>query len=111
MKTLESVLGVSGVCWVGFRNSTQVGRPETVACRQVCWVCWVYARAGVCAQNIFSNSRQLNFSHARPEKADKPNTLNTTSFNSLNLKDFLCVGFVLGCLFSVLGLFCWGIWG
>lgn len=110
MKTLVSVLGVSAACWVRFNNPTQCAAPKSVACRRVCWVCWVYARAGVYTQIIFSNSRQITFSHAIPEKPNKPNTPNTTSIKSLFLKGLLCVGFVLG-----MGFLCWvdvllGVW-
>jgi hypothetical protein len=110
MRALKSVLGVSAECWVCFQNPTQDVGPKSVACRQVCRVCWVYARAGVYAPIIFSNSREINFSHANPEKPYKPNTLNTTSIKGLFLKCLLCVGFVLG-----MGFLCWvdvlsGVW-
>jgi hypothetical protein len=102
MRTFKSVLGVSATCWVSFHNPTQDAAPKTVACRRVCRVCWVYARAGVYAQIIFSYWRQINFSHANPGKPDKPNTLNTTSIRGLFLKGLLCAGFVLG-----IGFLCW----
>ncbi len=43
------------------------------------------------------------FSHARANKPDQPNTPSTLFINSLFLKGFKCVGFVLGRAFFVLG--------
>ena len=42
------------------------------------------------------------FFYASTEKPNKPNTLNTNTFNALFLKGFKCVGFVLGWAFL-----CW----
>lgn len=107
----KSVLGVLSVCWVDSGSSTQIAIPESVSLRAVCRVCWVYARAGARARDIHSDLKGGNFFHANPEKPNKPNTLNTCFLNCLISMGFICVGFVLGCLRSVLGLFCGGIWG
>jgi hypothetical protein len=50
-----------------------------------------------------SNSIERFFSYAKTNKPNKPNTLNSSSIKALDLKGFICVGFVSGCGFSVLG--------
>jgi hypothetical protein len=53
-----------------------------------------------------SNSIEGFFSYAKtnkPNKPNKPNTLNSSTIKALDLKGFICVGFVSGCGFSVLG--------
>ena len=109
MSTSKCVLGVLTVCWATFDNPTHLSGPKTGACGGVCWVCWVYARGRACAQNISPLSVARIFSHANPEKPNKPNTLNTKFINQLICIVFLCVGFVLGSPFFVLGLILWGI--
>jgi hypothetical protein len=109
MSTSKGVLGVLTVCWASFGNPTHHAGPKTGASRGVCWVCWVYARGRACAQNISPLSVERIFSHANPEKPNKPNTLNTTFINQLIYMVFLCVGFVSGSPFFVLGLIDWGI--
>jgi hypothetical protein len=109
MSTSKSVLGVLTVCWAVFGDLTQHSGPKTGACGGVCWVCWVYARRRACAQNISPLSVARIFFHANPEKPNKPNTLNTTFINHLICMVFLCVGFVLGISFFVLGLVLRGI--
>jgi hypothetical protein len=111
MSTHEGVLGVPGVCWVGLGNSTQRLSAEFAALRAVCQVCWVHTRAGVCARFISLSSTIKYFLHAKPEKPNTPNTLNAYLFNVLIYIGFICVGFVLGCLFCVLGFDFGGIWG
>lgn len=108
MSTHKGVLGVSGVCWVALGNSTQRLSAEFAALRAVCRVCWVYTRAGVCARFISLSSTIKDFLHAKPEKPNTPNTLNSYLFNVLIYIGFICVGFVLGSLLSVLGLILWG---
>lgn len=96
------VLGVSGVCWVGFRYPTQFKAFYFAAFRLVCWVCWVWRRARTWA-TLFESMAARFFSYASTLKPNTPNTLNTFDLRLLNLKGFRCVGFVLGKVFSVSG--------
>jgi hypothetical protein len=102
MSSPKSVLGVSGVCWVGFRYPTQFQAFYFAAFRLVCWVCWVWRRARAWAL-LFESMAARFFSYARTVKPNTPNTLNTLYFRLLNLKGFWCVGFVLGIAFFVSG--------
>jgi hypothetical protein len=106
MNSSSIVLGVLGVCRVNFDNSTQVRASKFKGYRDVCWVCWVYARAHACAHIFLALvcpcSNRKNH-HARTEKPNQPNTLNTKHLKILIYKVFICVGFVLGWVFSVLG--------
>lgn len=104
MTAPECVLGVLGVCRVGFCSSTQVKpiyfKGSSAMCR-VCWV-WLRGRAGV---TLFEAALKAEISsHARTEIPNKPNTLNTKAIRALNLLGFICVGFVLGWVFIVLGM-------
>lgn len=99
MSPVKSVLGVLGVCWVGFRYPTQSEAFYFAALRLVCWVCWVCRRARAWA-TLFELMPARFFSYARTVK---PNTPNTFDLKLLNLKGFRCVGFVLGMVFFVLG--------
>jgi hypothetical protein len=91
-----SVLGVLGLCWVGFGKPTHIQAPESVALG----VC-VLGVLGLCARaraQFFliaeiEGGRNL---YANPEKPNTPNTLNTVTSNPLNSLSFKCVGFVLG---------------
>lgn len=104
MTALKCVLGVLGVCRVGFGNSTQ-GKPLYFAgSRGACRVCWVWLRGRACVTLFVAGSKADFISHARTEKPNKPNTLNTGSIRALNLKGFICVGFVLGWVFFVSGM-------
>lgn len=102
MSPTKSVLGVSGVCWVGFRYPTQFQAFYFAALRLVCWVCWVWHRARAWA-TLFESMAERFFSYARTVKPNTPNTLNTFDLKLLNLKSFRCVGFVLGMAFFVSG--------
>ena len=102
MSPTKSVLGVSGVCWVGFRYPTQFKAFYFAAFRLVCWVCWVWRRARARAK-LFESMAARFFSYARTVKPNTPNTLNTFDLKLLNLKGFRCVGFVLGMAFFVSG--------
>lgn len=102
MTTANSVLGVLGVCRVGFGNSTRVEASNYAAFRVVCWVCWVLHRACACVMFLVRLLAAVFFSYASTEKPNKPNTPNTNTFNTLFLKGFKCVGFVLGWAFL-----CW----
>ena len=102
MSPTKSVLGVSGVCWVGFRYPTQFQAFYFAAFRLVCWVCWVCRRARAWA-TLFESMAARFFSYARTVKPNTPNTLNTFDLKLLNLKVFRCVGFVLGMAFFVAG--------
>ena len=103
MNPTKSVLGVLGVCWVGFRCHTQFQASYFAAFRLVCWVCWVWRRARAWV-TLFQSLVARFFSYARTVKPNTPNTLNTDVLKLLNLKAFSCVGFVLGMAFFVLGL-------
>ena len=103
MTTPKSVLGVSGVCRVGFGYPTQFQSFVYAGFRRLCGVCWVWRRVRACVTLITPKSMFVNFSYARTEKLNKPNTLNSKLIKALILKRFICVGFVLGSGFSVLG--------
>ena len=106
MKSPSFVLGVLSVCRVNSGNPTQLQASKFKGSREVCWVCWVYARARACARIFrtlgcpYSTRKKL---YARTVKPNTPNTLNTFDLKLLNLKGFRCVGFVLGMWFFVLG--------
>ena len=102
MSTPKSVLGVSGVCRVGFCYPTQFQSFIYAGFRLLCWVCWVWCRARMRDVICIEVHGQF-FSYARTEKPNKPNTLNSKLIKILILKGFICVGFVSGCGFSVLG--------
>ena len=103
MNTSTSVLGVSGVCWVGFEYPPQFKGRNYAALRALCRVCWVCLRARACARHFQWGPMTEKDFHAR---TNKPNTLNTRYTVVLNLlicKGFVCVGFVLGKGFFVSG--------
>lgn len=103
MNTPKSVLGVSGACWVGFRYPTQVEALKFAALRALCGVCWVWRRARACVMFFDALKCLTKKLYARDEKPNQPNTLNSDCFICLNLKSFVCVGFVLGSGFFVSG--------
>ena len=103
MTTPKSVLGVSGVCRVGFGYPTQFQAFIFAGFRLLCWVCWVWRRVRACVTLFALKAMGRFFSCARTEKPNKPNTLNSKLLKVLILKGFICVGFVLGSGFSVLG--------
>ena len=109
MTAPKSVLGVSGVCRVGFRYSTQFQTFIHAAFRLLCWVCWVWRRVRACVTLFALKTTVRIFSYARTEKPNKPNTLNSKLIRVLILKGFICVGFVLGWVFFVLGLIFRGV--
>ncbi len=102
MTTPVSVLGVLGLCWVGFRNPTHILVAESVAL-QACVLGVLGLRAHARARFflIAGNDVEKN-PYASPKKPNTPNTLNSNSLNTLNSLSFKCVGFVLGCL-----IMCW----
>lgn len=108
MTVPKSVLGVSGVCRVDFGDPTQFQALNNEGLRVLCGVCWVLYRARACMTLFESIARVRIFSYAKTDKPNKPNTLNSRSIEELNLKGFICVGFVSGCGFSVLGSVFWG---
>lgn len=110
MTTTESVLGVSGVCRVGFRYPTQVLAFYFAALRALCRVCWVWLRACACVTLFVRLQWRGFFLHARTDKPNKPNTLNTSDLKVLICKAYRCVGFVLGIAFFVLGAVFRGVW-
>lgn len=97
-----SVLGVLGLCWVGFGKSTQVRIPDSVAWRAcVLGVLGLRTRA---RRRVFFNgdSEGGENLYANLGKPNTPNTPNSHSLNPLNLLVFMCVGSVLGWL-----IVCW----
>jgi hypothetical protein len=102
MRTTKGVSGVSTVCRGVFGNPTQMQAAKPVGYMRVCWVCWVCLRACACAHLFSLRNDAKNISHATPEKANQPNTLNTYSIKGLIYRGFLCVGFVSG-----MGFLCW----
>ncbi|MNP47018.1 hypothetical protein D3C76_1410540 [compost metagenome] len=98
-----SVLGVLGLCWVGFGKPTQVRAPSSVAWRAcVLGVLGLRARARRCTF-FNSHSDGKKKSYASLNKPNTPNTLNSHSLNPLNSLAFECVGFVLALPVGVLG--------
>jgi hypothetical protein len=103
MTTPKSVLGVLSVCRVDFGDPTQFQVLSYAGLRMLCGVCWVSRRACACMTLFEPKAWGGFFSYAETDKPNKPNTLNSRSIKVLNLKRFICVGFVSGCGFSVLG--------
>ena len=99
MKPKAPVLGVLSLCWVGLSNPTQVEPPNIKASRtSVLGVLGLRTRTR--AREIFLSAQRLyKKTYARTKKPNKPNTLNTPTDKALNLLNFNCVGFVLGCGF------------
>lgn len=96
MSTTVSVLSVLGLCRVAFRGSTHVWSAGLAGSRwSVLGVLGLSSRTR--RRAIFLGIHQDgNKSHTKTKKLNKPNTLNSNSFNALNLLGFICVGFVLG---------------
>ncbi len=97
------VLGVLGLCWVGFGKPTQVQ-----ALYSVPWRACVLGVLGLCTRarrRVFFNSDSEGEKnpYARLDKPNTPNTLNSYLLNPLNSLAFECVGFVLGLTKCVLG--------
>lgn len=103
MSAPKSVLGVSGVCWVGFEYPTQFLALNYAGFRRLCGVCWVWRRARACMTLFEWQTKAVIFSYARTDKPNKPNTLNSKLMKVLILKRFICVWFVLGSAFFVSG--------
>ena len=103
MTTPKSVLGVLGVCRVGFGYPTQFKAFIYAGFRLLCWVCWVWRRVRACVTLFRRQTTVRVFSYARTDKPNKPNTLNTMLLKILIFKGFICVGFVLGSGFFVSG--------
>ena len=98
-----SVLGVLGLCWVGFGKPTQVGTANSVA-----WMACVLGVLGLCTRArrrafFNSDSEGEKNPYANLDKPNTPNTLNSHSLNPLNSLTFECVGFVLALPLCVLG--------
>lgn len=111
MTTAKSVLGVWGVCWVDFRYPTQIGAIFFGGLPALCRVCWVSLRVRACVTLDSRFPMAIYFLHARAEIPNKPNTLDTIRLKLLILKGFVCVGFVSGHVFFVLGSVLGGIQG
>lgn len=104
MTSLSSVLGVLGMCRVGFRNPTQFQPSISGVSSGVCWVCWVLPRACACLHKIFPEHSKATRKklYAIAEKPSTPNTPDTNNSNPLIYIGFKCVGFVLG-----MAVLCW----
>lgn len=97
-----SVLGVLGLCWVGFGKPTHIQVPESVALGVcVLGVLGLRTRARASFFLIAGIDGEIN-SYASLKKPNTPNTLNTYFLKALNSLSFKCVGFVLGWL-----IVCW----
>lgn len=108
MTPLIRVLGVLGLCRVDFGKPTQVQGPYSVAL-PLC----VLGVLGLCTRarrRIYFNgaANDTRNPYASTSKPNTPNTLNTDSFNPLNLLSFKCVGFVLSWLNMCWVLICGG---
>lgn len=103
MSTAASVLGVLGLCWVGFDRSPQGKVPKSVGCRaSVLGVLGLRTRARMRVSFHQANIGHEKNPYARAEKPNTPNTPYTVSVKPLNLLSFECVGFVLGWM-----ILCW----
>lgn len=103
MNTSTSVLGVSGVCWVGFEYPPQFKGLNYAALRALCRVCWVCLRARACARYFQWKPVTEKISHAKTNKPNTPNTHYTVLLNLLICMGICCVEFVLGKGFFVSG--------
>lgn len=103
MTVFKNVLGVLSACRVDFDYPTQFESPNYMPSQVLCGVCWVWSRAHACMTFFATNPTEGIFSYARTDKPNKPNTINSSLIEVLNLKSFFCVGFVSGFGFSVLG--------
>lgn len=103
MSATASVLGVLGLCWVGFDRSPQGKAPKSVACREsVMGVLGLRTRARMRVSFHQANIAHEKNPYARAKKLNTPNTPYTVSFKALNPLGFECVGFVLGWM-----ILCW----
>lgn len=109
MSALNSVSGVSGMCWVGFGHPPQVPTVYDGALRAVCGVCWVWLRVRACVTLSRGTTTARIFPHARTQKLDTPNTLHSNLFKWLILKGFNRAGVVSGWGVFVLGLIFQGV--
>ena len=102
MTPIKCVLGVSGVCWVGFRDPTRLLVFYLAVVRVLCWVCWVslHVRAWAPAFQYWAVGL---YSYARTYKPNTPDAPQSVYLKALNLKGFICVGCVSGWQFLVLG--------
>lgn len=96
MSTPICVSGVLGLCCVDFCGPTHVHAAIAVACTgAVVGVLGLLSRTR--RRDVFSGAVDgANKAHANTQKLNQPNTLNTTSSNSLISLVFNRVGFVLG---------------
>ena len=98
MTTRARVLGVLGLCRVCLVNPTHVEPPYfKVLTAHVSGVLGLRARARR-RDSFHGETKARKEIHANTEKLNKPNTLNTTTNNPLNLLSFNRVGYVLGSL-------------
>ncbi|MNP23931.1 hypothetical protein D3C76_1166610 [compost metagenome] len=98
MSTPICVSGVLGLCCAGIAGSTRVRVALTVPCTgSVVGVLGLLSRTH--RRDGFGGFiGDSDKSYANTEKLNKPNTLNTTTSNPLNLLSFNRVGYVLGSL-------------
>lgn len=93
MSPTKSVLGVSGMCRVDSRYSTQIRAFYFAPLRVLCRVCWVSLCARAWAA-VFDYMAVRFFSYARTNKPSTPDTPQAVCLKLLNLKAFICVGCV-----------------
>lgn len=103
MNTLGRVQGVQGCAGLYFSSlHTRIPCISGPVADRV--ECAGFSRAQACVHKVFLRLACVDEkkSYARPQKACTPYTLCTKQHNRLIYKDFICVGFVLGCVFFVL---------
>lgn len=103
MSARVCVLGVLGCVGFGFATPHSCEPVTAGLCGRCAGCVGFAARARVHAVCRLVGLRVVrNFSYARAEKPDKPNTPDTVALKALIYKGFKCVGFVLG-----LDFLCW----
>lgn len=102
MSPTKCVLGVSGRCWVGFRDPTRFLAFYLATLGVLCRVCWVSLRVRAWA-SVFEYWAVRFFLYARTDKPNTPKTPLSIYLKLLNLKAFICVGCVSDWRFLVLG--------
>lgn len=98
---VHGVQGCAGLCF-STQHALSPHIPGAVGLRVGC-VGLSCAQAYTHAFSLKSVCANEKKDHARPEKAYTPCTPYTKKHKELIYIGFICVGFVLGCVFSVLG--------
>jgi hypothetical protein len=100
-RSVQGVQGCAGLCF----STQHTASPRITCAVGVCVGCAGLSCAQAYGHAIFFKSVHAHEKkdHANPEKAYTPYTPCTKQYKELIYIGFICVGFVLGCLFSVLG--------